>query len=128
MNDWKTSALQATERAKNLALVFNTDDQSFQLHNGPCHLRAVVLEPNEHFDEESLPVFIVETAHSQEVAAFQNELSCENTEEMASLLIAVSAPFSVARRLGDWTGPNHLIKEGSAEEIAQFNAMIRMRA
>lgn len=122
MNNWKKNALQTAESAKTLNLEFVSSQSDLAHHNGPARLIGVVVEANTDFDEEALPAYQIEFASGEKLYAFDNELCSDDDKGLVALINAVSIPFGIARNIGSFCGPDHLLEYGSPEQKDLFQA------
>lgn len=123
--DWKLVCLQAVDAAKSLPLEFATEYQDMKANKGPCKLVGAVIEPNEDYDEESLPVYLVELENGTRIDALEEELSSSDAAGLQLLIEGVSMTFGLARVLGDWVGPLHLMEEADEPTRQRFMELLQ---
>ena len=111
---WQSICAEALESCKDIPLTFMSSYQDMKGKEGPCRLVGTVVEASENYDEESLPVYLVELADGTRVEVLEEELSSDDSAVFQRLIEGVSMTFGLARVLGDWAGPTHLM-EGADE-------------
>lgn len=122
---WKDVCEKAIRDTEGLPLVFVSSSQDMSRHEGPCKLVGAVLEANEDYDEESLPIYRVELPDGTRIDAFEEELCSEDTGGLGRLIDGVSMTFGLDRVLGDWAGPAHLMASANEEIRNRFLELLR---
>ncbi len=120
MSDWKKACHSAIDRGKGLSLVFNPTQHDLAHHGGPCRLVGAAIEAGIDYDEESLPIYFIESVSGERIEAFSDELECEDQAGLNALIAGVCMTFGLARNSGRYAGPAHLMADGSPEEKARF--------
>lgn len=123
---WKDVCGKAIRDADGLTLEFASRYQDMSRHRGPCKLLGAVIEASEDYDEESLPIYRVELSDGTRIDALEEELCSEDTAGLGRLIEGVSMTFGLARVLGEWTGPAHLM--ASADEATRNRFLELLRA
>jgi hypothetical protein len=121
---WKDACHNAVSAACNLPLIFGTHYADMQHKSGPCRLVGAVIEANAEYDEESLPVYVVELEDGSRIDALEEELTSLDTDGLGHLIAGVSMTFGLSRILGDWAGPAHLMEEADESIKARFLALL----
>lgn len=121
---WKKTCLDAIEEGKKLDLKFKSSDSAFAHNDGPCKLIGAIIEPNDQFDEEALPFYIIKTSSGEEVEAYGGELQCDDSAALLNLRGGICLTFGLARLTGKYLSPSDLDQRGTADEKAQFEKRI----
>lgn len=122
---WQTVCTSAIENAKGLTLEFASHYQDSKCLKGPCKLIGGVIEPNETYDEESLPVYSIELADGTRIDALEEELGSSDEAGFRQLIEGVSMTFGLARVLGDWAGPTSLMESADPATRHRFLELIQ---
>jgi hypothetical protein len=120
---WQDVCTQALEQAKGLDLVFAGTDADVRHARGACRLVGAHIEPSELFDEEALPVYIIQTQSGEVLDVFEEELQCADAEGLTKLIEGVSMTYGLARQLGS-VGPSDLMKYASLAVQTRFLGLL----
>ena len=123
--NWKSVCLNAVDAAKDLPLQFATEYQDMKANKGPCKLVGAIIEPSEEYDEESLPVYLVKLESGTRIEALEEELSSQDADGLKRLIEGVSMTFGIARVLGDWAWPSHLMEEADETTKRRFVELLQ---
>lgn len=121
---WQSVCADAVATCKDLPLAFMSPYQDMKGKEGSCRLIGAVIEASEDYDEESLPVYLVELEDGTHVEALEEELSSDDSAGFQRLIEGVSMTFGLARVLGDWAGPAHLMEDADEPTRERFLRLI----